>query len=434
MLTPTRRRFQLFEYGPSVDLTSMIVAVASVDRERARRLIEVAGERAAKTLRFKYNPLQTEAGNIRAIDFAGMIRLGPSLELEIVPKFLGLSETQSRWREDFYFLANLSRHGRLLASERLWASGQAPKDLATLVARSLAGMYWDNRRRPLRSYRRMRVEDVFIDGEVDPVDIRFPTPDGFVQEIIRYDRSNAFNAAIQAAAKELLPEIGDSEAASGLIRIVQDLPAQKFNRIARKRPVPGRARSWQPVIDLSHDVLEGFGLSYSQGYSTAPGYVLGTWQVWEDLLTIAVRLVYGSLASSQKEFHLGLRTSAPSGSTSNVRVYPDLTIVKTETSPRFMIDAKYKTNSQKGGVRISEADIYEALAFANAASCDNVILAYPALATEGSRELGSVATFEILRIDSVRIFGVQVEVRGISKRQGLKTFSERLKADLQRLL
>src|SRR5882724_11568204 len=187
-----RRRISLVEYGQPVDIIKDIADETRIDRGKARLLIERAGERVARTLGSNSNPIQIDSNGVRVVDVAGMIRLGPSLELEIAPKFLGLDSDDPRWREDFYFLANLSRHGRLLASERLKASSGAPKDLAALVARSLAGMYRDNRRKPLRSYRRSQEMSFSIDGEVDTFDLRHPNPDGFSQEIVRYDRRNPF--------------------------------------------------------------------------------------------------------------------------------------------------------------------------------------------------------------------------------------------------
>lgn len=439
MPAPARHRFQLVEYGEPVDLVGQLVAAAAVDRDKAKRLVSNAGERAARSLRMVASPLQHEGTGIRAVDFAGMIRLGPGLELEVTPKFLGRDELHSRWREDFYFLANLSRHGRLLASERLRASGHASKDLASLIARSVTGMYWDNRRRPLRSYRRAKIDDVFIEGDVDPVDIRLPGPDGFHQEVVRYDRQNQFNATIRQAAIELLSEVGEPDAAAGLLRVIQDLPSQPLAAaIRRKRSVPGRSCTWQPLVDLSNDVLDGFGLSYKQGNASAPGYLLNTWQAWEHLLTIAVRLVYGaSLVASQKEYLLGTRTGHPSGMVTSVRVYPDLMVAVSADGPQFIIDAKYKTNAQKGPVRISEGDTYEAIAFAKASLCERVVLAYPAASffpAEDPPPLGSAKLFEKLQVGTTQIYGVYIEARGISKRSGVQEFGVRLKSSLERIL
>jgi 5-methylcytosine-specific restriction enzyme subunit McrC len=431
----SRRRFSLVEYGQPVDLTADIAVAAGVDRGKARELLERAGERVARTLGFSSNPIQIDANGIRVVDVAGMIRLGPSLELEIAPKFLGLDRDDPRWREDFYFLANLSRHGRLLASERLKASSGAPRDLAALVARSLAGMYRDNRRKPLRSYRRAQEMSFSIDGEVDPFDLRHPGPDGFAQEIVRYDRRNPFNASIVGAAKELLPEVSDPIAVAELVRIIEDLPEQGQPSPTRMQRVPGRAREWQPAIDLSNDVLRGLGVSYKRGVASAPGYVVGTWRTWEDLLVVASRLAFGrDVVRVQPQHQLGTRTRTPSGGASAFNVFPDLMITTGSPGFRFLLDAKYKSNSEKGRVRISEADVYEALAFARATACDTVVLAYPALPSNSPLQLGQVVSFEMVSVDKTSIYGVEIEVRGISRRGGLKLLSDTMHQGLNEIV
>lgn len=136
-----RTRLSLIEYGTPVDLSRAIADALGLDRAKANSLLLEAGNRAASSLRLNYNPIIVSDKGTRAIDFAGLIRLAPSLELEVAPKFLGLDDRDAAWREDFFFLSTLSRHGRLLASERLSASGGTPRDLSTLVARSITSMY-----------------------------------------------------------------------------------------------------------------------------------------------------------------------------------------------------------------------------------------------------------------------------------------------------
>lgn len=427
----TRQRLTLLEYGPPVDLLTSVRQAAGIDSVKAHHVIQKAGQRAARNLGLNTNPITTDDDGVRAIDIAGMIRLAPSLELEITPKFLGLDEYHPRWREDFFFLANMSRHGRLLASERLRASGGAPRDLAALVARSLAGMYWENRRNPLRSYRRQYENEFYFDGEIDPFDICLPEPDGFRQEVVRYGRRNQFNASIRGAAKELLPEVSNPEAVSGLVRLIEDLPEQGPPIPTRAKRLPGRSRRWQPVVDLSNDVLRGLGVSFKEGFASAPGYVIRTWRIWEDLLVIAMRLAYGrDVVRSQKEHALGTRYRPILGLTTPLNVYPDLTVASIEGHPPFVIDAKYKTNAEKDRLRVAEADVYEALAFCTATGCDTVILAYPAMPSKENREVGTTTIFERLDVGKRRVYGVQIEVRGISKRSGLKIFSSNLRQGL----
>ena len=115
-------------------------------------------------------------------------------------------------------------------------------------------------------------------------------------------------------------------------------------------------------------------------------------------------------------------------------MYPDLTVASELDRPEFVIDAKYKTNSEKGRVRISEADAYEALAFAQATGCNTVILAYPAPPAEIQQPVGYTSLFERVDIGGTKIYGLQLEVRGISRRSGLKTFSNGLRGGLTSLL
>ena len=419
----TRTRLSLVEYGAPVDLSRAIAEAIGLDRTKANSLLMDAGSRAASSLRLNYNPISVDAKGTRAIDFAGLIRLAPSLELEVAPKFLGLDDTDAAWREDFFFLSTLSRHGRLLASERLSASGGAPRDLSTLVARSITSMYEAQKRRPLRSYRRVREADFFIDGDTDPVDLIFPSPDGFKQELIRFDRRNGWNSDIVAAAKELLPEVSDPSAAGSLVRLIEDLSPQ-YAPANRRKPIPARHRAWKPLHELSIDVLGGLGLNYKQGQAHAPGYLVDTWRVWEDLLTVAARLGFGRNAVvSQRGYPLGTKTKISTGAVSKLSVYPDCVIESDGVRPRMLLDAKYKGHVEKGQLRISEADVYEALTFSRATGCNLVTLAYPAQLSADPHPVGTCAVFEKVLVDAVQIAGIQIESRFISKTGALRQFA-----------
>lgn len=433
-----RRRFSLVEYGAPIDLSGPIAAAAQIDKSAARHLLLAGGERAAKSLGFSYNPISVDTSGARAEGFSGLIRLGPSLELEIAPKFLGVDDTDSRWREDFFYIATLSKHGRLLATERMASSGNSPRDLATLVARSMSTMYWDNQRRPLRSYRRTKETGFFLEGEPDPVDLCFPGPDGFEQEVLRFDRRNIYNATILAAARELIPEVPDPLALTGLERIARGLSPQFPVTRPTMRRLPGRSRGWQPLFDLSVDVLKGFGLDYRQGAASSPGYLVDTWRAWEDLLTIAARLGFGaSLVHAQKSYRLGQRQRHHGREKqSDLNVVPDMTVEANGSCPRFLLDAKYKGHIEKSLPRIMEPDIYEAVAFSKAAKCQLVVLAYPAIPMQGKEvnPLGNAFVLESLEIADTRILAVQVEVRGISKIGGLREFSDCLAKSISEIV
>lgn len=429
----TRKRLSLVEYGSSVDLSNEIATVLGIDRTKVEILLADAGNRVAASLGLKYNPITFDRNGIRAIDFAGLVRLAPSIELEVAPKFLGLDDTDATWREDFFFLSTLSRHGRLLANERLSASGGAPRDLSTLIARSFISMYEGRKRSPLRSYRKAIEADFYIDGDADPMDLVFPSSDGFNQEVIRFDRKNEWNANIMAAAKELLFEVSDPSTAGSLMRLIEDLSPQ-YSYANRSKAIPARYRAWQPLHELSIDILSGLGINYKQGQAHAPGYVVSTWRIWEDLLAIAARIGFGqSSVISQKGFVLGERTKLTTNTASPLSVFPDCIVEAAEGRSRIILDSKYKGHVEKGQLRLAEADIYEALAFSKATRCDRVILAHPARPLGKVARLGGIAVFEIIRVDAVCIAGIQVESRGISKRGALKIFATNFARELTHL-
>ena len=433
-MVKARERLTLVEYGSPVDLSTKIIDVIGGSRTKADSLLLEAGRRVASSLKMDYNPISVEARGVRAINFAGLIRLNPLLELEVSPKFLRPEDDDNSWREDFFFLSTLSRHGHLLVSEHLSASSGKPRDLVTLVARSLVGMYEGLKRRPLRGYRKTKETDFFIEGDPDPMDLVFPSPDGFEQEVIRFDRRNQWNSDIVAAAKELLPDISNPLVMSSLLRMIEELSPQNTPN-GRRKPIPARHRGWIPLHELSVDVLAGFGLNYKKGQTHAPGYLVSTWQIWENLLMVGIRLSFGRSAMlSQKGFVLGTKTKKNlEHKKENLWVFPDCVIKDDEANLLMIIDAKYKGHVEKEQLRITEADIYEALAFSRATGINFVVLAYPAQPIINPPPVGTCTVFEKIDVDGVRLIGVQIESRLISKPRGLRDFSKNLEKEIRNL-
>lgn len=111
---------------------------------------------------------------------------------------------------------------------------------------------------------------------------------------------------------------------------------------------------------------------------------------------------------------------------SKLSVYPDCVIEPVGTKPRILLDAKYKSHVEKGHLRITEADTYEALAFSRATGCNLVVLAYPAQLGDVPQPAGTCMVFEKVHVETVRIVGIQIESRLISKLDALRTFSANL--------
>ena len=210
------------------------------------------------------------------------------------------------------------------------------------------------------------------------------------------------------------------------MRLIEDLSPQNVPA-NRRKSIPARHRAWKPLHELSIDVLSGLGLNYKQGQAHAPGYLVDTWRVWEDLVTVAARLGFGrSAVVPQKGYPLGTKTKISTGKVSPLSVYPDCVIEPDGMRPRMLLDAKYKGHVEKGQLRIGESDIYEALAFSRATGCNLVVLAYPALPWGCKQPVGSCTVFEKVVLDSVQVVGIQIESRLISKTGALREFAANL--------
>lgn len=426
-------RWTIIEHGDPVEIVTGMTEKSGLARSRVIELIHAAGDRAAQALGFSQSPLILTGNAARAVDFAGLLRVAPGLEIEVVPKFLG--GATPGWREDFFFLAMLSRHGRLLAADRLRALSSPSSDLAALIGRALIQMFWDNHRRPIRSYRKRSTSEFAIEGDISPENFLTPDAEGYRQIVVRYDRANEFNAVIKAAVVNLIPLVRDPETLAMLQRVSSLLGPQDSVRRLQERRLPSRSRRWQSTYDLALDVLRGFGLTFNGGSALAPGFVLDTWRVWEDLVTIAMRSMLGGQAAiAQQGFVLGSRRRMVGAAWSldrNVIVKPDLTLDGSAHGfGALLVDAKYKGRLEKGKQRIVESDLYESLAFAMAANTPRVVLVYPKLASEAPETVGHVSLLEHVMAGGSQVWGIETEVRGISKRGGLRIFSEGLFSSL----
>jgi len=107
------------EYQPSERIYQDAKSGFNIDRASLNTLLQRAGERIQRSLNLKTSPFEQNSKGLLAKGIAGLVRLNSQVELEIIPKFLDGAEHGNDWRSDFYYLATLSRHGQLLANDKL---------------------------------------------------------------------------------------------------------------------------------------------------------------------------------------------------------------------------------------------------------------------------------------------------------------------------
>ena len=429
---PEWQRYGAVEYSRPALLAEEISRGSRIPIGRAKDLLGNCATRVRRLLRLEANPVSWVDGGIQFQNVAGIVLVAPEVELEIAPKFLG---DAPGWREDFFLLATLSSHGRLLDREGLNSSSRETSDLATLIGRSFVEMYNQNRRRPIRAYRRLPHTGFSLEGDFDPEEMTFPGEDGFDQKVTTFTSRNSYNAVLRMAALRLANVVQDTETRARLEHVAQDLPRHAVpTRLVEKR-LPSRGRSWQPAYDLAVDILRGFGGTFDPKDLFAPGFIVSTWQIWEDLVSVALRLGFGpGGVSVQRRHRLGSRVVRGISTPLNVRPDYVLTIAsESGRRRRVVVDAKYKGNVAQGERGVSSSDTYEALAFAKATGVNEVILVYPMTVGSGttpSGPVGSAAEFERIRVGRTLIRAVEVGVRGVAETHGLRRLAGALRSEI----
>lgn len=176
------------------------------------------------------------------------------------------------------------------------------------------------------------------------------------------------------------------------------------------------------------------GAGLRPGERRGPGFVVNTWRIWQDLLSIATMIYFGGAhAIPERKRVLGRRNNLLSGEFTDLVVRPDLRIQQRD-APHFLVDAKHKGRAGRSGFRISEADVYESLAFSRASDDCRVVLAYPRTSDKALALLGSLSLMETVEIGATHILAVDIEVRGISSKGGLPKFCEQFGRGLAELV
>lgn len=394
----------------------------AISEAEAERAIGRLGERIQKSLRLGKSPIVTSSGGILAKGIAGIAGLDSDFEIEIMPKYV--HSANRHWRQDLLFMSMVSKHGDLLLHDQIRATPSAANDLASFVAEVLLRLFYSNRRTPLKKYRFVSYQDFTLDGDFDAENLLLPGTDGFVQHRFQFDTDNEYSATVKTAVETLSRTIRDPSILSRLRRLSADIGRVTTPPSKRRCVLPGRLRRWQTLYDLSFDISRGFGLSPGDSVHKIPGFIVSTWQIWQDLIARALVMAFGNYAvKNQRRYPLGQSWKAGKGTIVNTT--PDS--VLSNLCPALIVDAKYKARNDIAFDGINEVDFYETLAFMRGANTNRAILVYPASTTH-PRQTGSTEIIEKIQLsDGETIWGVSLEVNGISESGGFLSFINGLK-------
>lgn len=421
-------RVSISEWSWSSDVAGNYAHARAISGAEATKAFSQMGERIQQALRLKKSPIEVSSRGIRAKHLAGIASVDNDFEVEIVPKYA--HPENPHWRQDLLFMSMVSKHGELMLQDKIKATPSSANDLSALVAEVLLRLFYANRRTPLKTYRFVDYHDFTLDGEFEAENLLLPDSEGFKQRRFQFDTDNEYSATVKAAADLLCRTIRDPSVLSRLRRLMADIGPTGSLPSNRRKALPARLRRWQTLYDLSFDVARGFGLTPGDSFHQIPGFVVSTWQTWQDLIARALVLAFGSHAvKNQKKYYLG--ESARSGKVKPVTTAPDSVLCG--ESPALIVDAKYKGRSDSGFGGITEEDLYETMAFMRGTEINRAILVYPALADNSFKTGATEIIEEITLAGGETILGLSLEVNGISEPGGFMAFVEGLKKQVTSL-
>lgn len=423
-------RIELQEYG-SWQSVEALAAQTPYDTAAFSQRLQGLNSSVCAQLGKNEALLKLVNGKVRAEDFAGVLSLDSRHQLEVAPKFLGGDAVHPGWRNDFVWLANMSRHGAFLEGLPVESKAGESEPLGNLFARALLRECEAHARRPIREYRNVVRHAFELDGDVDAEDLLLPTEDGFRQSVLHYSHHNELNATIAAALHSLLPAVTDPTLQARLLRALDRFGAQPGPLTATRRGVPSRHSRWRMAVDLAKDVLSEAGSHYGDSEARRlPGFVVDTASVWQHVLEVALRSRFGSTMQPEPKLELGKRRKA-GGARKGMNVYPDYVISSPAFTEAVVLDAKYKGRLDKT-TGVVESDLFEAMAFMRAAKSRHTLLLYPLVPVEaGPYQTGETSLVEVLEVGTDQVAAVTVEVRGISAKGGWQTFCNNLAAGVR---
>ncbi len=394
--------------------------------------VELANSRIAHSLKIDRDVLSINNGKVKASGVAGIVRLSPNIELEIMPKFFSNDNTVE-WRTTLYLLSALSKHGNIMVNEKIKANTSYTDSLYDMAGRMLAEEYIEHKRKPIREYHKEKYENYCIDGELEFGSILERSTNGYQQTRVCFDKVNIYNATLKMAMQIVIPYVSDLRSKNILQTAIKELGNQMLVR-GPKQKVPPRNKEWENAYNLSFDIVQGLGSTFMDGRFFAPGFIANTWQMWEWLITTSVIIgTENKKVVSQQCTKCGTKVCGEKAY--SINVFPDVTVYdkKNCDTPEYLVDAKYKLIVNEKTGEIERSDIYEAYAFCKSLDTDTIFLAYPIQAGEGCTA-GTVAEKSVYSMLGVNIIVVMVAFGAINERGGIYSFSKNFVNGIESIL
>lgn len=415
-------RVTLTEFGAGLELSTLVDEGHPIDK--LSELVEQLNRRLKNALNIDSDVVSIQNGRLRAYRIAGIVSLCPDIELEVVPKYL---DPSSDWRETFFFLSLISKHGFILNGRTVGSDRSFLESFYEVAGMMLADEYLRLCRKPIRQYRKIVFRDHVWEGEIDFDSLSERHIDGLLQTMNIFSIHNEFNSTVVKAMEMTFPYVYDSKTRSVLRHVITTYGSCEDYSKAR-RTVPCRNKEWADLYGLSYDVISGMTIGLDNGNLRSHEFILNTWQMWEWLISAGMSVGMRSLSvRMHTTYDWGVKIKG--GRKSKLSINPDISVfLEGGQKPIFLIDAKYKDS----GLDVDRSDLYEAISFCNGTDTQKIVLAYPEKSS-GSPS-GTVTLKSVYKIGHVSVLQASVAMDDLITHNGLRSFGRLLSEGIGHIL
>lgn len=398
------------EYGTFLPYTHAAERL-ELKPEEVRRLVDRALISSGLEPESSY---ETKGSSFRFTGISGLLSLDRNRWIEIVPKFIG--ETNTDWREDFLWIVGKTSSDGINYSSSIPSTSAKSSSLYDVIAKIWCDEFEANDRKPIRKYRQQTWRSFNIDGEIQGDLTETASEEGFLLRGIILTKQTLFNALLREAAEVLLKKSTSPQISQRLAKAAARLGKRDPKFVLSAVPeLPSRNSSWGACMNLSKIIVSASAVGYGKPEGLRmPSFIVKTHVTWERLTRQLCTSVFAGSSVSKATYDLGIRRK-PGAKEGALTVTPDVT-VDMGNDAMLLFDAKYKPGGQHGAVTISNADIYESLAFMEATRCDEIGLIYPSHEhVDATRQL---LVTETIKVGGKTIRAMLLGVTGISRPQG----------------
>lgn len=361
-----------FEYK-RIEITDKFSANSdnpTITRRQAKELDEALKAR-------KLNCCEFGASSVKFSQYVGIIRFA-DWTLEILPKVDGVSDQQ----QVRHYLVDMLKQTQKLPAKQFGVAGFTMQDndlLEIYASIFCVNLTEQLRKGVIRQYQAQEDNLSVVRGRIllpQQVRMNFMHPEKVYCSFDEFCEDNAYNQLLKAALVILQKNVTTAKVQQMIRELlfvfseVKDKPVKIL--LQQDLLITRLVIRFEDSLAIAKIILQGLNPDFSVGKQKFFTLLFDMNVLFEDFIAVSIRKLLGRKVQSQKPCKSLLKTG---DGKQLFLMRPDVTYNKGKD---WILDTKWKLiNTQERKMNISQADLYQMLAYAVRYGCQNIILLYP---------------------------------------------------------